>query len=365
MTKIYVLDTSVLIHDPDSLYAFEDNTVVICSNVVRELDKLKQGFRDSAYTARKVSRVLDTLITGHSVVDPIPLPNGGFLRFEMTDRHEATDDEIVSVGKKLDGVIVTNDTNLRLMAAFHNVPAEAFQTDYVDPAFLDTCDTYGKFKPTTRHVFGIRPDEGEQEMALGALTNPDIPLVVLLGEAGAGKTLLTLAAGLEGVLEQKYYDQIIITRETHETGEEIGFLPGTEEEKMSPWLQSVEDALDIIVREPEFTKQTGKNTLVKSKIKLRSLNFMRGRTFTRKMVVVDEVQNLTPKQIKMITTRMGQNSKLVLLGDITQIDNQYVNKNNCGLTYAATEFSTCPQAAYVRLRRTRRSPLASWAAAHL
>jgi PhoH-like ATPase len=365
--KSYVLDTSVLIHDPDSFTAFQEHNVIIGSAVVRELDGLKSGYTDTARTARRVSWTLDQLISQvNDVRTPIPLRSGGRLQFMETGPGPA-DHELLTLTAANDAVLVTNDTNLRLLAAFQGIKAEAYRNDQIDCKALEGIESYGTVGPWTKDVFGVRPLNEEQALALGMLMDLEKSLVILKGVAGTGKTLLTMAMGLQYSFEEKLMDDIIFTRELVESGEKIGFLPGTEEEKMSPWLQQVEDALDLMVPEPmhNLAQKAGRDMLIRRKIKLRSFGMMRGRTFARRVVAVDEAQNLTPAQIKMITTRMGENSKLVLMGDDTQIDNRFISKNNCGINYAAVEFQNCPYAGFIALKQGNRSPLATWAAEHL
>ena len=216
-----------------------------------------------------------------------------------------------------------------------------------------------------RHaVWGITARNREQNFALNALMNPDVDFVTLLGQAGSGKTLLTLAAGLVQTLEDKIYSEIIMTRVTVPVGEDIGFLPGTEEEKMNPWMGALEDNLDVLNKTDDEAGEWGRaatRDLVRSRIKVKSLNFMRGRTFIKKFLIIDEAQNLTPKQMKTLITRAGPGTKVVVLGNIAQIDTPYLTEGSSGLTYVVDRFKGWPHSGHVTLQRGERSRLADHA----
>ncbi|HEU0276437.1 MAG TPA: PhoH family protein [Rhodanobacteraceae bacterium] len=212
-------------------------------------------------------------------------------------------------------------------------------------------------------VWGIAARNREQNFALNMLMDPEIDFVTLLGTAGTGKTLLALAAGLAQVMDQQRYREIIMTRATVSVGEDIGFLPGTEEEKMTPWMGALTDNLEVLAN-PEDGGSWGRqatNDLLASRIKIRSLNFMRGRTFLSRYVIIDEAQNLTPKQMKTLVTRAGPGTKMVCLGNVEQIDTPYLTETTSGLTYAVDRFKQWPHAAHVTLRRGERSRLADFA----
>ena len=195
--------------------------------------------------------------------------------------------------------------------------------------------------------------------------NPDIDFVTLLGQAGTGKTLLTLAAGLQLTLDQKIYNEIIMTRVTVPVGEDIGFLPGTEEEKMTPWMGALEDNLEVLMGADNDAGEWGRaasNDLIRSRVKVKSLNFMRGRTFLNKLLIIDEAQNLTPKQMKTLITRAGPGTKVVCLGNIAQIDTPYLSEGSSGLTYVVDRFKGWSHGGHVTLQRGERSRLADYAA---
>jgi PhoH-like ATPase len=230
----------------------------------------------------------------------------------------------------------------------------------------------GRLQPRQERVWGITARNREQNFALNLLMNPEIDFVTLLGQAGTGKTLLTLAAALTQTLETKLFSEIIITRVTVPVGEDIGFLPGTEEEKMTPWMGALEDNLDVLNKPAESPRRqqqvavTGgvqaTMDLMRSRIKIKSLNFMRGRTFMNKFLIIDEAQNLTPKQMKTLITRAGPGTKVVCLGNIAQIDTPYLTEGSSGLTYVVDRFKGWLHSGHITLQRGERSRLADHAA---
>lgn len=213
-------------------------------------------------------------------------------------------------------------------------------------------------------VWGIQARNREQSYALNLLMDPDIDFVTILGQAGTGKTLLTLAAALTQTLDDQRYSEIIFTRITVPVGEDIGFLPGTEEEKMSPWMGALDDNLEVLhetsVEHGEWGKAATRDFLY-SKIRVKSLNFMRGRTFLRKLLIIDEAQNLTSHQLKTLITRAGPGSKVVCLGNLAQIDTPYLTETTSGLTYVVDRFKSWQHSGHVTLRRGERSRLADFA----
>ncbi|TWG88728.1 PhoH-like ATPase [Luteimonas sp. J16] len=219
------------------------------------------------------------------------------------------------------------------------------------------------FRGSQHAVWGISARNREQNFALNALMDPEIDFVTLLGTAGTGKTLLALAAGLAQTMDQQRYREIIMTRATVSVGEDIGFLPGTEEEKMTPWMGALTDNLEVLTRDQEGGSwgRAATNDLLASRIKIRSLNFMRGRTFLNRWLILDEAQNLTPKQMKTLITRAGPGTKIVCLGNVEQIDTPYLTETTSGLTYAVDRFKNWAHSAHVTLRRGERSRLADYA----
>ncbi len=219
------------------------------------------------------------------------------------------------------------------------------------------------FRSPRNAVWGITARNTEQNFALNLLMDPEVDFISLLGAAGTGKTLLTLAAGLTQTLEENIYNEIIMTRVTVPLGEDIGFLPGTEEEKMTPWMGALMDNLEVLTRSEEGGDwgRAATNDLLQSRIKIRSLNFMRGRTFLNRFIILDEAQNLTPKQMKTLITRAGPGSKIICLGNVAQIDTPYLTETTSGLTYVVDRFKNWAHSGHVTLMRGERSRLADYA----
>ena len=225
--------------------------------------------------------------------------------------------------------------------------------------------TLRDFSHQKNNVWSVTARNREQNFAMNLLMNPEVDFVTLLGQAGTGKTLLALAAGLEQVLDSKRYNEIIITRATVPVGEDIGFLPGTEEEKMQPWMGAFDDNLEVLQRNEDSAGEWGRaatQELIRSRIKVKSMNFMRGRTFVSKFVIIDEAQNLTPKQMKTLVTRAGPGTKIICLGNIAQIDTPYLTEGSSGLTYVVDRFKGWRHGGHITLARGERSRLADHAA---
>ncbi|HXS72477.1 MAG TPA: PhoH family protein [Rhodanobacteraceae bacterium] len=450
--RIYALDTNVLLHDPTSLFRFEEHDVFIPMTVLEELDEKKKGGSEVSRNARQVSRFLNELIlrgNGNGIGDGLPLssPEGvklrsgnanGRLYFQTrtANGHGKADNQILSAVLELREqhpdravALVSKDINLRIKATIYGLSAEDYENDralddfsllYAGHAELpanfwdqhpelrswsERGHTYYEVKPredeiwqpneclylpgensvelrvlsaevgktrlallddytgSTHTVWGIAARNREQNFALNMLMDPDIDFVTLLGTAGTGKTLLALAAGLAQVMDQQRYREIIMTRATVSVGEDIGFLPGTEEEKMTPWMGALTDNLEVLAN-PEEGGAWGRqatNDLLASRIKIRSLNFMRGRTFLSRYLIIDEAQNLTPKQMKTLITRAGPGTKIVCLGNVEQIDTPYLTETTSGLTYAVDRFKGWTHSAHITLRRGERSRLADFA----
>jgi PhoH-like ATPase len=455
-TKLFVLDTNVLMHDPTSLFRFQEHDIFLPMATLEELDANKKGMSEVARNARQVSRFLDGLLN-HSEADidqGIALSTQGdkqasgrlFLQTQAingelpaTLASGKADNQILAVVRHLQEahprrhvILVSKDINMRIKARALALAAEDYFNDKVleDTDLLytgvrelpgDFWDAHGKemeswqqagrtfyrvhgplvpnllvnefvyhdadrpfyaqvkeisgqtaiLHTLTDHshqrnnVWGISARNREQNFALNLLMNPDIDFVTLLGQAGTGKTLLTLAAGLMQTLEDKTYSEIIMTRVTVPVGEDIGFLPGTEEEKMTPWMGALEDNLDVLNKTDDDSGEWGRaatRDLIRSRIKVKSLNFMRGRTFINKFLIIDEAQNLTPKQMKTLVTRAGPGTKVVCLGNIAQIDTPYLTEGSSGLTYVVDRFKGWSHGGHVTLLRGERSRLADHAA---
>ena len=455
-TKLFVLDTNVLMHDPTSLFRFQEHDVYLPMITLEELDANKKGMSEVARNARQVSRFLDEIVS-KSVDDisaGIPLQVSGakeatgrlFLQTESINGElparlatGKTDNQIIGVVKHLQEtldkrhvILVSKDINMRIKARALGFAAEDYFNDKVledtdllysgvrelpanfwdehgkemeswqqegrtyyrvhgplcdsflvnefvflegekpfyaqvreqsgNTAILQTIRDYGHQKNNT---WGIVARNREQNFALNLLMNPDVDFVTLLGQAGTGKTLMTLAAGLMQTLEDKVYSEIIMTRVTVPVGEDIGFLPGTEEEKMTPWMGALDDNLDVLNKTDDEAGEWGRaatRDLIRSRIKVKSLNFMRGRTFINKFLIIDEAQNLTPKQMKTLITRAGPGTKVVCLGNISQIDTPYLTEGSSGLTYVVDRFKGWAHSGHVTLMRGERSRLADRAA---
>lgn len=229
-----------------------------------------------------------------------------------------------------------------------------------DTAIIETTQDYSK---PNNSVWGIKARNQEQNFALNLLMNPDIDFVSLMGIAGTGKTLLTLAAGLQQTIEKEIYSEIIMTRVTVPVAEDIGFLPGTEEEKMTPWMGALMDNLEVLTNTDGEGGSWGRaatNDVISKHIKIRSVNFMRGRTFLNRFIIIDEAQNLTPKQLKTLITRAGPNTKVVCLGNISQIDTPYLTETTSGLTYVVDRFKDWEYSGHITLLRGERSRLADY-----
>jgi PhoH-like ATPase len=456
--KLFVLDTNVLMHDPTSLFRFQEHDVYVPMITLEELDMHKKGMSEVARNARQASRFLDDIVsnlaeieagcelaphsheqaTGKLFLQTQPIDG----KLEKILPHGKADNQIISVAHGLcEGfsgrqvILVSKDINMRIKARALGIPAEDYFNDKVleDTDLLysgtqelpaDFWDTHGKgmeswqengrtyyrlkgpmvpgfhlnefvwqegsapfhavvktvegrttvletirdYSHSKNSVWGITARNKEQNYALNVLMNPDIDFVTLLGQAGTGKTLLALAAGLAQTLEEKHYSEIIITRVTVPVGEDIGFLPGTEEEKMTPWMGALEDNLDVLNKTDESAGDWGRaatQDLIRTRIKIKSLNFMRGRTFINKFLIIDEAQNLTPKQMKTLVTRAGPGTKVVCLGNIAQIDTPYLTEGSSGLTYVVDRFKGWQHSGHVTLQRGERSRLADFAADQL
>ncbi len=231
-------------------------------------------------------------------------------------------------------------------------------------ALLQIVDDY---QAAPHKVWGISARNREQNFALNVLMDPEVDFVTLLGTAGTGKTLLALAAGLAQTMDQQRYKEIIVTRATVPVGEDIGFLPGTEEEKMTPWMGALADNLEVLASPQDSSNwaRQATNDLLTSRVKVRSMSFMRGRTFLSRYVIIDEAQNLTPKQMKTLLTRAGPGTKMVCLGNVEQIDTPYLTETTSGLTFAVDRFQQWPYSAHITLRRGERSRLADFASENL
>eukprot|EP01034_Spumella_vulgaris_P033751 gene33751-41638_t len=478
--KLFVLDTNVLLHDPTSLFRFEEHDIFLPMIVLEELDGHKKGMTEVARNGRQASRTLDALAAaqGADMAKGLKLDStgqraaGGHLFFQTVPLDYSlptslpqgkADNQILGVVEALrklhaprEVVLVSKDINMRVKARALGLTAEDYQNDKTledgdllhagvqqvavyqndktledgdllyagvlalppdfwaksgknveswqsgahtyyriggpivpqlminqfvyfeapgEPslfarvseirektAVLQTLKDYGSAKNA---VWGVSTRNREQNYAMNLLMDPEIDFVTLTGTAGTGKTLLALAAGLTQVLDDRRYTEIIMTRATVSVGEDIGFLPGTEEEKMGPWMGALDDNLEFLAKGDGGNAgewgRAATNELIRSRIKIKSMNFMRGRTFLNKYVIIDEAQNLTPKQMKTLITRAGPGTKIICMGNLAQIDTPYLTEGSSGLTYAVDRFKGWPHSGHITLARGERSRLADFA----
>jgi PhoH-like ATPase len=450
---LYVLDTNVLIHDPNALLNFEEHHVAIPMTVLEELDKLKSGKHSVAAECRQAIRLIDKTLGEASPADVekgVPIQRGkgdpkGYLSILMNKRAEPDsllpehlNDNIIinqlidlhAAQPRLSVILVTKDINMRLKARACGIEAEDYSTDQlVDDVSLlsrgyhtltgsfwdrvakvDTRQDHGRtwhrvqltemlpsvhmnefiideqgfvgwvkgVKPDElmildmhqepllhQEAWGLKPRDIYQGLALFALLDPDIHLVNLSGAAGSGKTILALAAAIEQTMVTKRYRRIIATRSVQGLDQEIGFLPGTEAEKMEPWLGAITDNLEALHMDDENTHGSVDYILSKVPLQFKSLNYIRGRSFQQSLILIDECQNLTPHQMKTIITRAGSGSKVICLGNLAQIDTPYLSATSSGLTYLTERFKDFPQGVHITLQGVPRSILAEYAESHL
>ena len=456
-TKLFVLDTNVLMHDPMCLFRFEEHDIFLPMIVLEELDGHKKGMTEVARNARQTSRTLDALAgnkgadialgltlntTGHREAGgclffqtkpldytlPVSLPQG------------KADNQILGVVEALrkeyaprEVVLVSKDINMRVKARALGLATDDYQSDktlddgdllysgslalppdfwtrqsktieswqqgsytfyritgpivgslminqfaYFEaagepPLYARVTEIRDKtavlktlkdFNHLKNAIWGVTTRNREQNFAMNLLMDPEIDFVTLAGTAGTGKTLMALASGLTQVLDDRRYTEIIMTRATVSVGEDIGFLPGTEEEKMGPWMGALDDNLEVLGKTENGSGEWGRaatNELIRSRIKVKSMNFMRGRTFLNKYVIIDEAQNLTPKQMKTLITRAGPGTKIVCMGNLAQIDTPYLTEGSSGMTFAVDRFKGWPHGGHITLARGERSRLADFA----
>jgi PhoH-like ATPase len=457
-SKLFVLDTNVLMHDPMSLFSFEEHDIFLPMIVLEELDGHKKGMTEVARNTRQASRTLDAL-AGSPGADI-----GAGLRLDSTGHRTASgklhfqtqplsytlpdslpqgkaDNQILGVVAALrqqhaprEVVLVSKDINMRVKARALGLAAEDYENDKTledgdllyagslalpsdfwtrnaktveswqqgshtfyrisgpvvaslmvnqfvyfespgEPSlYARVTEIRGKtavlrtlkdFNHLKNAVWGVTTRNREQNFAMNLLMDPEVDFVTLTGTAGSGKTLMALAAGLTQVLDDRRYTEIIMTRATVSVGEDIGFLPGTEEEKMGPWMGALDDNLEFLAKgDAGGAGEWGRaatNELIRSRIKIKSMNFMRGRTFLNKYVIIDEAQNLTPKQMKTLITRAGPGTKIVCMGNLAQIDTPYLTEGSSGLTFAVDKFKGWPHSGHITLARGERSRLADFA----
>ncbi|BBE30830.1 phosphate starvation protein PhoH [Tepiditoga spiralis] len=423
MVKNYVLDTNTLIHDPKAIFNFQDNNVIIPFPVLEEIDKLKTRQDKVAKSARDVNRILDKLRKKGNLHSGIKLENGGILKIMTLNKNydneiprylgKSMDDFIIFYAlylQKTDPVktiIVSKDLNLRVKADAMGIESQDYLTDKVDMEllpkgyisiknekldikkqkyikddilkdtellpnmYINLNDILFRYKKSTNEliplvvdlnteIFGITPKNIEQVFAIDALLNPDIPFISLIGIAGTGKTLISIAAGLEMIFNLKLYKKILVSKPVIPMGKEIGFLPGNVEEKMKPWLQPIYDNLEFLFEGKG--KKPDEFLMKKDILEIEVLSYIRGRSIPSQYMIIDEAQNLTPAEIKTIITRVGEGTKIILTGDPYQIDNPYLDASSNGLVYATNKFKNSELSSHVIMVKGERSNLATVAA---
>lgn len=433
----FVLDTNVLLYDPNALYSFGQDTVVIPMVVVEDIGRLKRDMSETGRNARESSRILDELRRQGSLTGGVPLPDGGRLRVATVsegavrrlprDYREETRDTLLLASvlqmREADAeqgrtVLVSKDLNLRVKADALGIEVMDFEMervdinklytglrDYsVDGAQIDEFEaqrtmpppfdmmpneylvlheqggeervSYGRYDAESGNVvkllslneegvFRMQPRNEEQRVALDALLNDDIQLVTLVGKAGTGKTLLAVAASLYKTVEKNVYGRILVSRPTLPMGKDIGFLPGTVEEKLTPWMYPIADNVEFLMRTGSKARQKGpgfRDLIEAGILVIEPLTFIRGRSIHNQFLIVDEAQNLTPHEIKTVITRVGEGTKTIVTGDPYQIDNPYIDSASNGLAYLVERFKEQSVAAHITLQRGERSHLSELAA---
>ncbi|MGM0851695.1 MAG: PhoH family protein [Bacillota bacterium] len=439
MNKIYVLDTNVLLQDPQAIFSFQDNEVVIPAVVLEEVDSKKRYMDEIGRNARHVSKLIDNLRQQGKLHEKIPLYTGGSLRIELNHRsfqqlqeiflEKTNDNRIIAVAKNLsleeeakkDGksvILVSKDTLVRVKADALGLQAEDFLSDrvievndiytgfielYTERELLDKfydkgeltlsditkqrfyshqflimkdalgssasalgmVDASGlkvkKLVYDQEHMWGIKARNVQQTMATELLLRDDISLVTMIGKAGTGKTLLALAAGLLQTEDFNKFNKLLVARPIVPVGKDIGYLPGEKQEKLRPWMQPIYDNLEYLFN----TKKPGELDDILAgmgSIEVEALTYIRGRSIPDQYIIIDEAQNLTKHEVKTILTRVGERSKIVLMGDPAQIDHPYLDEYNNGLTYVVEKFKDQKLAGHVKLMKGERSGLAQLAA---
>jgi PhoH-like ATPase len=426
LRKIFVLDTNVLIHDPESLFKFEDNQIVIPLEVIEELDKIKKGPGEIACSAREVLKRIDALRAGGSLAQGAPLGNGGWVRIESishSDDQVTVDNRIIRTAIVLQKrsqesqpgagpfppypypgfqagagrvILVSKDLAIRVKAESLGLQVEDYKNDksplsqkygrvlgpldspngIYSVRYLhsgeDLFRIQGKDLQTRiknrKNLEGILPKNAEQACAQDALLNPEVEVVALTGDAGTGKTLLALAAGVHQVVKKgRLYEQVLVTRPTVPLGKDLGYLPGDVQEKLTPWMQPIFDNLEVILNTP---KEQVKDQTVLSRyrsyqylmdaglLQVEALTYIRGRSLPRRFFIVDEAQNLRPLDVKTLLTRCGEGTKIVFTGDLNQIDTPYLDSTSNGLAYLVSHFLNEENFCYLHLKDGVRSRLA-------
>lgn len=438
MNKIYCLDTNVLLHDPNAIFSFCENDVIIPAVVLEEVDSKKRLMDELGRNAREISRILDRLRVTGKLYEGIKLDNGGTLKIELNHSsfnqlknifvEKTNDNRILAVAKNLQleqdeeespktVVLVSKDALMRIKAEslgivsedflsdkivvddslytgstellvtteqldlFYDkkeLPTELFKNNFFSNQFVLLKNIEGtsqsaigmvspdvkkikKLNFSNEYVWGIHARNLQQTAALELLLRKDIQLVTLTGKAGTGKTLLALAAALYQVEDLNLYKKIVVARPIMPVGKEIGHLPGEKEEKLRPWMQPIFDNLEHLFNVKHHEELHGILAGMKS-IEVEALTYIRGRSIPDQFIIIDEAQNLTKHEVKTIITRVGENSKIILMGDPEQIDHPYLDAFSNGLSYVVEKFKDIPIAGHIQLQKGERSALAQLAA---
>jgi len=406
MKKTFVLDTNVLIHDPECVYKFEDNDIVIPISVIEELDSLKKGNSEINYSARQALRIIEAIRNSHDISPSFGIPIAddlGNLQI-VTDEHlalakDSPDNRIISVAYHLNQksltVLVSKDTAVRIKASALGIRTEDYKHDkttlfqkygsllsedhsngILSVRYIKNGDSidrlWGLDNRVTvklRQVAGnISPKNEEQLAAIDALTSPDISVVALTGKAGSGKTLLALASAIHQTTKTSpLYDQILVARPVVPLGNDIGYLPGDIHDKIAPYMQPIFDNLEVIFSNvPNSVTKDGKTVKYKGYqylidtglLQVEPLTYIRGRSLPKRYFIVDEAQNLRPTDIKTIVTRCGEGTKIVFTGDLDQIDSPFLDSSSNGLAYLISRFINLETFCYLKLSSSVRSELA-------
>jgi len=433
--KNYIIDTNVLLHDPNSLLSFENNNVLIPIEVIEEIDRFKRESTELGQNARAVSRMLDGFRGEGRLSEGVKLPTGGRLRIVFQKNGQEKNGHAVFSGNTVDNrilslaatiqkhqpknptILVSKDINLRIKADALGLQAEDYETDRVFIKDLYTgmvempagpqqlaafrakgelelksgrqyfpneyCTLMDETNPKRTAlskvdasgaklipildardgVWGIKPRNREQHFAFDALLDDRVKLVTLMGKAGTGKTLLAMAAGLKRTVHDREFRRLVVARPTISMGKELGFLPGSLEEKLAPWMQPIHDALEMLSDLNMGHDHRRSTDLMRSgSIVVEALSYIRGRSIANQFMIIDEAQNLTPLEAKTIITRVGHGTKIVFTGDPYQIDNPYVDSSSNGFNYVVSRFRTEAIAAHIELQKGERSELAELAA---
>jgi PhoH-like ATPase len=430
MTKFFVLDTNVLLHNPNAIYSFAEHTVIIPFTVIEELDKFKTSSDKKGVHARQILRELDQLYKKGALKAGAKMKNGGMLRILFSPTQaphpdldwSRNDNHIVGIAwtLKKEGqhvFFISKDINARIKAEVLGVQSEDYEKQLVEydqlykgwrevtvtDAEIDTLykerkvatkltlheNEYALLKGETKtalsqyegekkmfflvngdlEAMGLRPLNLEQRFAFDLLLNDDIKLVTLVGQAGTGKTLLALACALQKVIGRNpRYQKLLVARPIVPLGKDIGYLPGTKDQKLNFWMQPVFDNLGFLLQKEEGERGFGKakdriEALMDADLlEIEAITYIRGRSIPNQFIIIDEAQNLTPHEIKTIVSRAGKGTKIVLTGDPEQIDTPYLDANSNGLTYTAERLKGQRLVGHMLLSKSERSEIATLAA---